>query len=781
MTNRQGRQIYPSWADHYDFKEQATVFDWVLAWRARDVTLLSEDEPSQIRAYRVSEGFFENLDFPAARGRTFAPEEYAPGGAPVAVLSHRIWQTQFHADPKVIGRTMVLDGFNDQQAPVRYTVIGILPRGDFQLFPTQRPDFFVPLHLSDGEKRARRSQILGTLARIKPGISHRQAQAEMDVIARRLAEQYPETNENRGAKIVNAAEDLVRDIRPTFLVLLGATGFLLLIACANVANLLLARAAAREKEIAIRTAHGASRWRLIRQMLTESLMLAGIACVIGVAIAFASLPALLQLIPTGVPYIGMGNIRLDMHVLRYSVLSSLATGILFGLAPAFRVSKPNLNEILKEGGRGSAQGMRGNRLREALIVGEVALSLVLLVGAGLMMQSFANLQAVDPGFQSDRVLTMQFFLAGNKYPPEQVKPFFASLLQRLGDTPGIAAAAVASNAPMDRGNFTSTFTILGRPIAAEGEEPQAIISYVSEDFFSVLGMPVQAGRAFSRRDEPNSLPVAMINQAAARQHWPQEDPVGKILRMPGLGRWKEGNGIATGPDLTIVGIAGDAKLTSLATDPEPEIFIPHAQTPARWASLMVRTASEPLAMTTAVKQQIWALDRGLPIRRVRSLGNIVSESVWRMRFTATLLSVFAGVALLLGAAGIFAVLSYSVTQRRHEIGIRMAMGAQRLDVLKMVVAHGLKLACIGVALGVPAAIGLTRALSSWLQGLGSTASGVQSWGPASQRGLLYGVSMYDPVTLVSISVVLLLVAAAACIVPALRASNVDPLVALRVE
>ena len=771
LTNRQGRQIYPSWADHYDFKEQATVFDWVLAWRARDVTLVNEDEPTQIRAYRVSEGFFKNLDFRAARGRTFASEEYSPGGAPVAVLSHRIWQAQFNADPKVIGRTMVLDGFNDQQVPVQYTVIGVLPRGDFQLFPTLRPDFFVPLHL----------QILGTLARIKPGVSQREAQAEMDVIAHRLAQQYPETNENRGARIVNAAEDLVQEIRPTFLVLLGAVGFLLLISCANVANLLLARAAAREKEIAIRTAHGAGRWRLVRQMLTESLMLAGIACIIGVAIAFASLPGLLRLIPTGVPYIGMGNIRLDMHVLGYSVLTSLFTGILFGLVSAFRVSKPNLNETLKEGGRGSAQGMRGNRFRQALVVAEVALSLVLLVGAGLMIQSFANLQAVNPGFQSDRVLTMEFFLAGNKYPPERVKPFFASLLRRLGDTPGVVVAAAASNAPMARGNFTAAFTILGRPIPAEGEEPQAIISYVSEDFFSVLGIPVQAGRAFSERDDPNSLPVAIINQAAAREHWSQEDPVGKILRMPFLGGWKERNGITTGSDLTIVGIVGDAKLSSLASDPEPEIYIPHAQTPARWASLMTRTAADPLTMTTAVKQQIWALDGKLPVRRVRSLGNIVSESVWQLRFTMTLLSVFAGVALLLGAAGIFAVLSYSVTQRRHEIGIRMAMGAQRPDVLKMVVAHGLKLACIGVAVGVPAAIGLTRGLSSWLQGLGSDTSFVQSWGPASQRGLLYGVSLYDPVTFVSISVVLLLVATAACIVPALRASNVDPLVALRLE
>jgi putative ABC transport system permease protein len=334
---------------------------------------------------------------------------------------------------------------------------------------------------------------------------------------------------------------------------------------------------------------------------------------------------------------------------------------------------------------------------------------------------------------------------------------------------------------MDRGSFTAPFTILGRPIPAKGEEPQAMMTYASEDVFTALGMPVQVGRAFSERDEANSLPVAMINQAAARQFWPQEDPIGKILRIPNLGNWKESSGMTTGSDLTIVGIVGDARLTSLASDPEPEIYIPHAQTPARWASLMVRTAADPMAMASAVKQHIWDRDTALPVLRMRTLGNIVTESVWQIRFTMALLTVFAGVALLLGAAGIFAVLSYSVTQRRHEIGIRMAMGAERPDVLKMIVVHGVKLACIGIAIGVPAAIALTRSLSNWLQGLGGEASGVQSWGPASQGGFLYGVGMYDPVTFISISVVLLLVAAAACVVPAVRASNLNPLVALRLD
>jgi predicted permease len=767
-VNPKGVAEYPGQADYFDWRDQARSFERMLAWRGRPYTLTGDGQPARVYSHRVSAGFFEFLGLKPALGRTFSEHDYQAGNARVTVLTHRFWMSRFGGDSKVLGRTLKLD------ADV-YTVIGVMQAGDFQLFASARPELWVPLELEAWEKRQRRATFIGVLARLKPGATLQQAQAEMDIIAARLASQYPATNKGWGARVNVAAEDLVADIRPTLLVLLGAVVFVLLIACANVANLLLARTSSRQKEIAIRSALGSSRLRLVRQLLTESLLLGGLGGVLGVLLAYWGIKPLVALIPQNITFAGVGNIRIDRWVLSFSLLASVFTSILFGLAPALQTSKLNLREHLNEEGRGSTIGARGRRFRSLLVVSEVTLAIVLLIGAGLMLQSFQRLQQVNPGFRQDHVLAMTLALPGNRYSPEKSLSFYQELCRRVEALPGVASTGYGSDIPLRQGDFSAPFTIEGSPAPATGTEPRSGPHLVSPGYFQTMGMSLLAGRQFSEQEAKGSPGVVVVNSTMAARHWPGENPIGKKIRVELLSRLSP----PSEPVVAIIGVVRDARVKGLAVKPEPEMYFSATQFPIPYSILVVRTGSEPRSMATAVHKAVWALDKDQPVTDVTTMDQVISDSMWQLRFSMALLSIFAAVALVLAASGIFAVMAYSARQRRHEIGIRMALGSTRGGVLILIMTNGLKLALGGAGIGLTAAFVLNRALSTWLYGVGATTQTVNQWLPSAQRGLLYGVSATDPLTFGIIATLLTTVALLASYIPARRAAQVDPMVALR--
>jgi putative ABC transport system permease protein len=770
-TNPKGVAEYPGQADYFDWRDQAHSYETMLAWRGRPFTLTGLEQPSFVYAHRVSAGFFELLGLKPAIGRTFSIDDYKASSPRVTVLTNKLWLRQFAGDPKIIGRSITLDN-------ELYTVIGLMPAGDFQLFASARPELWVPLQLDAREKSGRRTQILGALARLRRGITVPQAQAEMNVIAARIASQYPETNKGWGAKVNLAAEDLVADIRPTFLVLMGAVILVLLIACANVANLQLARAASRQKEIAVRAALGSGRARIIRQMLTESLLLGAAGGVLGVLFAYWSTKPLAGLVPEMAAYAGayagVGNIQVDRSVLGFSLLVSVVTSILFGLVPALQASRLDMSAALNEGGRGSSAGPSSGRLRRLLVVSEVTLALVLLIAAGLMLRSFQNLQEVDPGFRPDHVLTMGIPLPGNRYPPEKAQMFFDELGRRIDALPGVISSGMTNAVPLRFGDFTVAFTIDGVPAPAPGTEPRASLHLASPGYFATMGIALVQGRFFSDRDSKDSPRVAVVSSAMARRSWPGENPIGKRIRVL-IFRLPETNAA-----LTIVGVAGDVRSQGLAIAPEPAMYFPQAQYPGSYAVFAVRTASNPRSLVSSLQKQVWALDRNQAVLEVTPMSDIVSNSLWQLRFSMALLSIFGAIALILAACGIYAVLSYSVRQRTREIGLRMALGSTSGGVQRLVLADALKLALMGVAIGLGSSFVLNRLLSRWLEGAGATQT-VNKWLPSGQRGLLYGVSPSDPLTFAVIAAALVVTALAASYPPARRASRMDPMTVLRME
>ncbi len=741
-------------ADFRDLRDQNQSFEQMAAFGAQPLNITGSGEPELLGGVCASANLFALLGVEARHGRVFLPEEDQPGNNRVVVLSDGLWQRRFGSDPKIIGQTISLD--NEP-----YTVIGVAPPG-FQFPPNdslpaayqfpREVNFYTPLALTREQWNNRGPAYLTAIARLKSQTGFEQAQAELVGIAERLARQYPESNRNESVRLVAIQQQVVGKIQTALLALLSAVGFVLLIACVNVANLLLARAAARQKEMAIRAALGAGRWRMIRQLLTESLLLAVAAGALGLLLAVWSVDLLRTIVPDNFPR--AAEIGVDARVFGFTLVVSLLTGVIFGLIPALRGSRTDLNEPLKEAGRSSGGSSR-NRLGGLLVVSEVALALLLLAGAGLMLRSFIRLMSVDPGFDPQNVLTVAIGLPQSKYRPPQRAAFFQQLLERLRALPGVRSVG-AVFPPLGAGEAGAGFSIEGRPPAAPGEPRLAAPRWVSPDYFKAMKIQLLKGRVFTESDSMDTLPVIIINEAMARQYWPNEDPIGRRVSSTDDNLWRD-------KPLwrEIVGVVKDVRYTALDTEARAQMYTPFTQVPPFFSgrTLVARTDGDPLSFVAAVRGQVQAIDKDQPISRIHTMEELLARSVSERRFNLLLLATFAGVALLLAAVGIYGVMSYSVEQRRHEIGVRMALGAQPADVLRLLLRQGMKLVAMGVAIGLAAASAMTRLIST----------------------LLFSVRATDPVTFGAIALLLTVVALLACYIPARRATKVDPMIALRFE
>jgi predicted permease len=731
-------------ANFLDWRGQNQSFAQMAALNFWNANLSSGDRPELVRGFQVSPALFPLLGVKPAQGRAFLPEEEQPGRDNVLIMSHGLWQRRFGSDPSLVNKVVMLNGRS-------YTVVGIMPP-DFEFYGPS--DVWSPLSFTPEEARRRTSGNLIVLARLKPGVSLPQAQGDMTNVARRLEQQYPETNANVGVRLVSLHEQLIGPVRPALMMLLGAVFFVLLIACANVANLLLARAVSRQKEMAIRAALGAGRTRIIRQLLTESVLLGLMGGALGLLLALWGTRFLVSGLPPGIStalLLGHG-IGIDRWMLGFTLLISLFTGVVFGLAPALNISKPDLNDALKEGGRGTAGSSGGRRLRSILVVAEMALAVVLLVGAGLLIRSFTRLLNVNPGFDTNNLLTMNVSLPSGKYAQDaQVNNFYTQAVERLKALPGVQHVALTSHLPLSGSNRVRGFDIEGRTQPGENG-PIANYRVVSPDFFATLGIPLKKGRAFDEQDKEGVKGVAVVNEMMVRRFFGGEDPVGKRLRRVSP------NGEPL-PWLEIVGVVGNIKHSSLQAPPGAEVYVPYLQNPSRDLSVVLRSATDPQGLVMAVSQQISGIDKDQSLNNVLTMDELMSRSLALNRFSTYLLGVFSVIALVLAAIGIYSVISYSVTQRTHEIGIRMALGARAKHINKMIVRQGMRLALIGIGIGIAAALGLMTLLT----------------------GLLYGVGSADPITFGGTILVLGLVAFAASYFPARRATQVDPLTALKYE
>ena len=732
----------PAVGNYIDWRDQNQVFESMAAMADLSVNMTGSGEPERISGQLVSANLFSLLGVEPQLGRAFLPEEDQPNGNCVVTLSHGLWQRRFGSDKNIIGKALTLNGGS-------CTVVGVMPP-TFQ-FPNRETELWTPIAFSPQQVTNRRRHYLEVIARMKPGVTLQQAQAEMNTIAVRLQQQYPDQNADLGAAVTPLHEHLTGDIKPALLILLGAVGFVLLVACANVANLLLARAAVRQKEIAIRVALGASRFRLIRQFLTESLLLAALGGGVGLLLSLWGVSLLQSFVPENISQVKA--VTIDGKVLIFTLLVSLLTGLIFGLAPATQASNFNLNETLKEGGRDSAAGSRGNRIRGLLVIAEVAVSLLLLIGAGLLINSFLRLRNVDPGFRTDNLLTMKVVLPKTKYPDQARRSaFYTELLRRVEALPGVKSAGVTTNLPLYRQGNSNSITIENRPAPAPGQEPSIATRVISPHYFQTMGIQLLQGRPLGAEDKADSPGVVVISETMARKYWPGEDAVGKRLAV----------GRPESPDdwLTIAGVAKDVRQFGLDAASKPQMYLPYEQAAFFEPNdLVISTNVEPLSLAATVRKAVWEVDKDQPVSDIRTMEDILSESIARQRFSMLLFGIFAVVALVLAAVGIYGVMSYSVAQRTREIGLRMALGAKASDVLKMVVGQGLKLVLIGIVVGLAAAFILTRVMTS----------------------LLFGVSATDPVTFIAISLVLIGVAVLASFIPARRATKVDPMVALRAE
>jgi putative ABC transport system permease protein len=732
-----------SYPNFVDWRDQNHVFERMSTYRTSDFILTGDGDPARIQGAVVNADLFPLLGVTPILGRPFLPDEDKPGDSGrVVLLSHRLWQTRFNSDPSVIDRSLVLGGKN-------YTVVGVMPEG-FQ-FPigSDPVDLWSTVSIDSFMFEQRGAHYMHVIARLKPDVSLEGAKAEMDGIAANLERQYPDDNSHRGVNIVPALESMIGDVRPALLILLGAVGCVLLIGCANVANLLLARATTRHKEVAIRAALGASRWRVVRQLLTESVLLSMAGGALGLLVAMWGTDVLVALSREDIPR--AAQIGLDGRVLGFTFLVSILTGLIFGLVPALHSSKTELTEALKEGGRGSTEGARRNRLRAVLVVGEVAVAIILLAGAGLLIQSLRRLQQVDPGFNPNNVLTFSIGLPEVKYKPEQQVQFYRQLQTRIDSLPGVKSSSGGYPLPMGGDRMRVTFETEGRPIP-KGELPATEIRTIGLDYFRTLGIPLIKGRDFTERDDEKAPAVIIVNEAFARKFFPGEDPIGKLIK-PGISAGDEES-----PMREIVGVVGNVRHMSLSAETDPEAYEPHAQLTFDMA-VLVRTETDPLSIAGAVQSEIRAMDKDLPAYNIKTMDQYLAASVAHPRFNTLLLTLFAGMALLLTAVGLYGVMSYSVNQRTHEIGIRMALGANRSDVLKLVIGQGMTLTAIGVSVGLTGAFFLTRLLENFLFGVNST----------------------DPATFAAIAMLLVAVALLACFIPARRATKVDPMVALRYE
>lgn len=734
INEQEGKVSYP---DFLDWKRQSQLTQSMGIFSRWGFTLTGVAEPEHLKGAIVSADFFPVLKTKLALGRAFSAEEDQPGAGRNVVLSHNLWQRRFGSNPNVIGQQVTLNDNN-------YTVIGVLP-SDFEFEPLKDVTLWAPMGAVAGkdiiENRGYRvnNQVI---ARLKDGVTPQQAQAEMTGIASRLEAQYPDTNAGVSAGVVNLHEQIVGDVRMVLLIIFGAVTSVLLIACVNIANLLLARSAVRKTEMAVRAALGASRGRIVKQLLTESVLLSLIGGTLGLLIALIGTQLLISISPESIPRLSEATI--DLRVLGFTFGISTLTGILFGLAPALQASNPDLNETLKSTTRGSTANR--NRVRSFLVVSEVALALTLLVVAGLLIRSFVRLQDVQPGFDAKNVLTMQMSLPQTRYPDEQKQAaFFQQLLPRIEALPNVAAAGVVNSLPLSGQGAGISFQIAGAPPAAPGEQLESQYRVASPNYFRAMNIPLLKGRLFTDRDDLSAPGVAIINQAMAKRFFPNEEPLGKRVGFGGGPFWCE-----------IVGIVGDVRHYKLASEPQPEVYLTNAQDPWRFMTLVVRTTNDG-NIIGRVREEILAIDKDQPVYNIRPMEEVLSESVAQPRFNLWMLGIFAGVALLLAIVGIYGVMSYLVVQRSQEIGVRLALGANQKQILKLVLGQGMILTVVGVVVGLIAAFAITRTMSS----------------------LLYGVTATDPITFVVVSLLMLGVAVVANLIPALKATKVNPLTALR--
>ena len=734
---------FADWRRHAaDTFEQLAVLNF---WSAN---LAGDGQPERLQGFQVSPSLFPMLGVEPALGRAFTNEEEQPGRDSVVVLSHSLWQRRFAGDPGVINRTLNINGR-------AYTVVGVMPP-EFQIH--QRADLWSPFAPDERTLSNRLPHYLIVFGRLRAGVTPEQARASMRTLAENVAREHPQTNAGWSANVVPLRKQAVGDVETPLLLLLGAVGFVLLIACANVANLLLARAASRSKEIAIRAALGAGRLRIVRQLLTESVLLALAGGLLGLLLAAWGVDLLVANLPADADFMlpRAEQTGIDARVLAFTLAVSVLTGLVFGLAPALHAAKTDLGEGLKEGGRTSGAGAPGGRLRSALVVSEVALSVVLLVGAGLLVRSIVGLLRVDPGFDAGGVVTMRVALPRAKYADDaKITAFYDQVLARLRSLPGVESAGATSNLPLGGSNASTTFQIDGRPPLAPSEQPDVPYRVVSPDFFRTLRVPVTEGRAFEEADTATRPRAAVVSQLFAQRFFPGESAVGRRIR----------SGEGDGELYTIVGVVGDVKHFGLSREPQATLYFTHKTDPERSMVLTVRAAGAGLAesLAPAMRREVLAVDPDQPVFDVRTAREAVEQSVSLERSVAFLLSVFACVAMAMAAVGIFGVMSYAVTQRTQEIGLRMALGAQRRDILRLFLRHGLALALLGAAVGLAGAFALMRVLGSLIS------------------GLLYGVSATDPVTYALVALALFAVALAACYLPARRATKVDPMEALRYE
>jgi len=731
-----------SYPDYQDY-QQNNVLEGLAAYTGARVILSGDGEPEFVGGPRVSANFFSVLGVDALVGRTFQPGEDQPNGPKVTVLNYGLWQKRFGGDRNVIGRALTINGES-------YTVIGVLPES-FQ-FALRPNDVWLPYQPTENQRTRRFMHGTNLIGRLKPGVDATQAQSELNLIAGRIEKDYNDSHAGTTMRLVPLQEEVIGNVRPILLVLLAAVGFVLLIACANVASLLLTRSLARQKEVAIRSALGASRWRVIRQLLTESLVLSLLGGAGGLLIAYWGVPALVSALPqnqlVAMPF--LKTLSLNGGILAFSFALSLLTGLVFGLAPALQSSRLDLNEVLKEGGRTMAAGA-SHRLRSAMVVTEIALAVVLLVGAGLMMKSLLRLLQTNVGFKTDHLLTVMFVLPPSKYTEDnQMINANQQLQERVRSLPGVSSTGTVDILPVNAGN-TTRFFVDGDPVPAPGTEIEANIRIVSDDYFRTLGVPLLAGRTFDDRDAPGKPGAVIIGRTIADRLFAGRDPVGRKLRY---------SSIQADGDL-IVGVVGDVKITGLDQAVKPVLYYPFRQSAGRFMSLVVRTDGDPTALAASIRNEIRSLEPGTAILAINSMDQMIAQTPasFMRRFPALLISIFAVVALLLASIGIYGVVSYSVSQQTHHIGVRMALGARPSDILRMVLKQGLLLAVLGVGIGIGAAFGLMRLL----------------------RTLLFEVSASDATTFGLVTGALFIVALVACYLPARRATKVDPLVALHYE
>lgn len=742
-------------ANFFDWKKQNTVFEDVIAFGASTMTLTGDGEPEQLVGGRVSAGYFAVVGINPIVGRAFLPEEYEHGQGQVVILGHNFWQRRYGGDRNIINRSITLDGAS-------YTVVGVMPAAIYPVWPTtsgqitfdeQQQQFLTPMSFTPQWAAVRTAHVLGVLARLKPGISIEQATTEMNTIAARLEQQH---TENRGEGIIvnQFMNEVVGDVRPALFTLLAAVGLVLLIACANVAGLLLAQHAGRNKEIAIRAALGAGRTRLVRQFFLEGLLLSFFGTVVGIAIAVGGTKLLLQFVPAGVPR--LAQVSLDWRVLGFTMLMALGTCLIFGLIPAWHASKPDLHTTLEKTGRTLAAGGSRLRFRQVLVVFQVSIAVMLVIGAGLLIKSFWLLQKVDPGFRADGVLSADLNLPYSKYAePAQINNFHKQLLDRISTLPGVKTATIAYDHPL-QSNWLDTFQIEGRVPSTANQSMSANFIPVGPNYFDTVSVQLVAGRTFTNLDDQDHPGVAIVNESFVKHYFPNETAIGQRLRpSPPARIWR--NQRLT--SFEIVGIVRDVKLAGLEAPSEPAYYLPASQAPLHDMTMLVRTTTEPLSLVGAVRAAVLSIDPNQPISNVSTLEKVVDESVAQRRLSMLLMGLFGALAMLLSAVGIYGLLSHAVTQRTQEMGIRMALGAQVGDVLGLVLKQGMMLALAGETIGLAGAFALMRLI----------------------RGLLFGVTPNDATTFVVVAAVLGVVALLACYWPARRATKVDPLIALRDE